>query len=582
MNKIKKITFGVMTLSFSLFLGLASLVGIRSATAPKTMQAKAAGQTGLDLVVVGYGVEKVKYLGGNGWSNEYDKVTLKEIDSGIYTGTFFTTGGGFTILQKGTWGPTRFGFDALDDSTDKTHFSTGDGGQNVDVNNFRGMLRLTVDTNKDSKQLHIQELTNYTTPTISGPGAKDCVWNCDSYTTLFDTEDAVVYTTKMTSSTASSAAENRWIIVGYQSAWDKWANWENVNQNSPAIGDFSDGSSHDIQSNKGDTDYLIKLDTADSNKVTIFYANNAHKITYYDGLTVLGSDVAEGGKTYTPYHFKNSDVNKKLVGYYTDSSFTTPFDPDTPLASGSADIDLFAKYEDYSFDVYFSTGITYKWDGGVNIYAWDSNNQSVIGEWPGQEMTYLGGNLCKFTFVGEQNPAGVKFSEKGNDGNQTGDVNFPDGKNVYVYEAAHRGLSDGFAVYDENMMKAEEFAKRFIAATDAGCTSKSFDATTWATVKSAVQGLLDDEDALEVFLDNNGLYKTLGLDDDFIDEALRRYDIIVRKYNVEDFFNRGVSLYSHTIFSAFINNESIPMFIVVVVSAACIGLFFIRRRKETK
>lgn len=570
MNKIKKITFGAMTLSFSLFLGLTSLVGIRSATAPKTMQAKAAGETGLNLIVLGDGIQ---YPVIDSW-NINQGIAMDEVTPGVYSAVIYAGYGQVIVTQKGSWGEHRYYYEDLQpseitESGDITCYTGGD--HNLQLSGNWGYLRFTVDTSKSEYPLSAKWLWKGNGPTIAGPGVVNGQWNCSDKNYIFDTDDGVIFT-----KTVETVANQNWRSVGYGTSWSTYGGWSHRDETSPLVGDFTEAGDNNFTSTKSSS-YVLRYDR-EKGKIGFYDPNNTYRIKYVYNNDLIGSDVAEGGKAYTPRRYKSDDVNKRAF-YYTDAALTNLYDETSLL---NADLTLYVKYEDYSFNLYYSTGTTYKWDGGVNIYAWDSEGQSVIGEWPGQEMTYVGGNLCKFTFVGEQDPAGVKFSEKGNDGNQTGDVNFPDGKNVYVYEAAHRGLSDGFAAYDENMMKAEEFAKQFIAATDAGCTSKSFDATTWATVKSAVQGLLDDEDALEVFLDNNGLYKTLGLDDDFIDEALRRYDIIVRKYNVEDFFDRGVSLYSHTIFSTFINNESIPMFIVVLVSAACMGLFFVRRRKETK
>ena len=544
---------------FGAILGASFLAGsVLAFNAPKAARVDAAAaQTGLNLVLLGDGVA-IPPVADAPWDVDQG-VAMTEIAEGVYTGVFYTQGGQVILTQKGDWNTNRYYFDSLEPSEltesgeiQDYNVHQGSGDHNFYLKGNWGYFRFTLDTTKDEYPVSAKFIYPGNALSIEGDGVNGCGWvGTGNKSHIFKTDDGVIFTDEIT---ANSAGNFR--VAKYNLWWTTVAGYTELDADSPAASKFSDGGDNNLHA-ADNGNYVLKYDRY-TNKLSIYDAANAYRIKYMNGTELIGSDVAEGGKAYAPRHYNSDNINERLVGYFTDAALTTPYDATANL---NADLTLYAKYEEYSYDIYYAPGTTYNWNG-VNIYAWDPYG-SLTNDWPGNEMTYVGGGFYKYTFVGEQIPSGVKFSEVGNDGNQTGDVVYPNGMNAYVYEA------NDFTVVDNNMMMAEEMGMTLIVLTNAGCGAESFDAESWAAVKAGLATYLADQDIVNTFKNDTGVYDELNLEHDFMKEALQRYDQIVVKYHVEDFLQR-VTNNGALVNNTTSNNNNAAFIMIIVVSAVAL------------
>ena len=91
MSKIKIALFAATLLSVS---------AMCSSIKPQPIQAQAEPNDGLSLVAVGAGVKALTNDGQGGWDIN-GGVPFTRISEGVYTTVFYTTGGGFTVLEEG-------------------------------------------------------------------------------------------------------------------------------------------------------------------------------------------------------------------------------------------------------------------------------------------------------------------------------------------------------------------------------------------------------------------------------------------------------------------------------------------------
>ena len=192
-------------------------------------------------------------------------------------------------------------------------------------------------------------------------------------------------------------------------------------------------------------------------------------------------------------------------------------------------------------------------------------------------MTRLGGGIYSHAFIGEQNPVGMKFSETDNDGNQTGDCAYPNGKNIYVYEKY-----DYYAITEEDIL-LEAFGEAFLSDTAAACSSSNVTAEVWANTKAHAAALLANESAKAKAKGDVGFFGALELENDPFELAMARYDVIVAKYHYEDYLlrnsNSGINV------NPMMRNDIAVTAIVVsalvlVSGAAVIGLLSKKRRLQ--
>ena len=513
-------------LACGLFLGISlifSLVaGIPKQDSFSNNEVSATAQTGVDYRIVGDGIETTP----SDYKWDYDHgVPMKEIKTGIYSGTVFATQGQICVTPDNTF-VGAFGYNDLDDVSLLSGYIDNAldhqcANPNIYALGHWCYFRLTLDTSKSDHQLSIEKIFEGNPPTIAGTGVtKNTEWNCSSRDYVFDTADGVTFT-KMVTTTGS----NSFRIVGLETWWSTYSNFENFNSGSPSFGLFaSEGNDKNFQTTTKGT-FVIKFNY--STHDTWIYGTNQYNFVYYVGEDKLIShDVGIHNTTYSAITHYSSNERIRFYGYYTDESLTTKYVSSTLLS----DLFLYGDYREYSQIIYFASGPDWGWANGANVYAWDSDNHDVGAGWPGSSMTWLGAGLYSFEYCGEQRPTGFKFSETGNPGNQTGDVEYTNGTNLYIYE------SNSCHLLTDSMIKAELFSETFI--TDVGSTG-AVSSATWATSKDHASDVLADEETLAIIQSGSGVFAEAGLSD-WVDIATTRYDEVGTENEYEDYLERGI------------------------------------------
>lgn len=494
----------------TLFVGLASSKLTFNDNSYEPAKA-AEAETGLELIALG---DAISFL-DSPW-NENGGIDLTETSPGIYSVVLYCgKNGQIIITERGSWSEHRYLYTDVDSESissmgglmeDYNTHNGGSGDHNIYLTGSWGYYKFTVDTSKNDHKLSVEAPYLAAAPTIAGPGVKDGQWNCSSVDYVFDTTDGITFTKLV-----KTVANESWRIVGLNTGWSTWANWTNLDVDSPCYGDFGDGGGNDRN--------LKSLQSK-----------------YY--LVTFNSRAEDGKKLYIEYYEKT---------------------------------------------IYFSLGTTWNDWGDVDVYAWTSSDTDAVAAWPGMAMEYLGGNIYTYTYVGVEDPAGMKFSKHGDNNNpvkQTGNVVFPEGKNLYVYEA------DSYIALSESMIIAESFAEQFLNDTATACENKNVTSGVWETTQTHAAALLADDGAKALALSGEGLYLGLSLSNDPLVLALERYDTIIGKYHHTDYLHRfdsGSGILNHGMIA---NLDSNTMLVIVSVSAATLvalaSFFLLRKKKESK
>lgn len=142
-----------------------------------------------------------------------------------------------------------------------------------------------------------------------------------------------------------------------------------------------------------------------------------HKVTYYDGATVLSTEEKTEGTAYTASYFKEKE-GYRFEGWYTNASLTTAYVNGTALKGA---LNLYAKYvaaEDYVIYVDTSAKSTIT---KVNAYMWGTKHTNN-NTWPGVAAEKVANGLFKVTVDASKTFDKVIFSYGDGDDNQTVDL----------------------------------------------------------------------------------------------------------------------------------------------------------------
>ncbi len=154
----------------------------------------------------------------------------------------------------------------------------------------------------------------------------------------------------------------------------------------------------DLKSTKDGDIYIID-GTKDSNNMYSSSISGFVTISIYDGTELKDTTQVLNGTEYYPTYLMKA--NHRLIGYYTDSAFETPFVKGTIVNN---DISLYAKYvAAESTTVYLDT-TAMDWDsnGDISVHYW-SDNFAHSTEWPGiqEGLTKIEANYYSLTLNSE-------------------------------------------------------------------------------------------------------------------------------------------------------------------------------------
>jgi ABC-type glycerol-3-phosphate transport system substrate-binding protein len=212
------------------------------------------------------------------------------------------------------------------------------------------------------------------------------------------------------------------------------------------------------------------------------------------------------------------------AGWLTDPELTIAYVPDLL----TADLTLYGKYvESQDTTLIFYDPNKVLSSGDVYLYTWDGDGRKITGNWPGTAMFNHGFGYYSWFFHAAYLTENVIFHD--NAGNQTGDIVWEIGKNVYHQETGT------WTFVSEVHHKATVYASKILEKTatcDATGAANNLNAPEWnETLANQYNDSLDP--TTKAYLktavaDSNG---------DLLAQAMARYDYIVKKYGTAMFSN---------------------------------------------
>lgn len=353
--------------------------------------------------------------------------------------------------------------------------------------------------------------------------------------------------------------------------WDADFGFSGINMaNSNAANELSAGGGDNVTLATAGN-YMAVYD-AKFGKFYFHHATTTYRaVTKYYGANVLEQEAAFSGLDYVPSECKVA--GKKLVGWYTDETLTTPYVP----GEVTSDFNLYGKFVDSIKLAFYDKAKTIS-AGTVYAYGWkDGGAGETLGAWPGTVMTNHGYGYHTLDVIAANVCENLVFNNglSGADEVKTVDLRWNMPFNIY------HNINNAWGTNSDDYHTATLFGIEILEATencdDTGAVNNVLQAD-WTTLANNFATLSSDVKTLI----KNHVGNPSG---DILDNAIARYDFIVTKYDntqYPNFINRTYPPSPLQNIALTTRNYLLIglMAVSAIVGVSIITFFNFKRRKE--